>query len=57
MNQIQAGNTEVIEELKKIKQLADRPEGVVLGCYCSPKRCHGDEIKEVIENDKYLLFK
>ncbi|MFA5306045.1 MAG: DUF4326 domain-containing protein [Candidatus Babeliales bacterium] len=24
-----------------------------LGCWCKPKRCHGDFLKKLIEDDKY----
>lgn len=31
---------------KKVEQL----EGTTLACYCKPKACHGDVIKEYIQN-------
>ena len=48
--QLNINNLDIINELKHIKNLAHRPEGVTLGCFCSPKRCHGDTIKYIIEH-------
>ena len=39
---------EVFNEMKKILILS-KTHDVHLKCYCSPKPCHGDVIKEVIE--------
>ena len=49
--QIEDENQVVLSELRRIYLLAKRQD-VILGCYCSPKRCHGDTIKKFI--DKYL---
>ena len=49
--QVQEENKEVLRELRRIYLLAKRQD-VVLGCYCSPKRCHGETIKKFL--DKYL---
>lgn len=49
--QIQEGNQEILKELRRIYLLAKR-QNIVLGCYCSPKRCHGETIKKFL--DKYL---
>lgn len=38
----------IIDELERLYQLALQGD-LVLGCYCSPKPCHGDYIKEVLE--------
>ena len=38
----------VYTEMKKILELS-KTHDVHLKCYCSPKPCHGDVIKEVIE--------
>jgi hypothetical protein len=56
---VHSKDSKVLAELRKIKKLAERQEGVVLGCYCSPKRCHGDEIKKLMEkldDDKHVLL-
>lgn len=46
---IAARDPKVLAELARLRRLAERPEGVILGCYCAPKRCHGDTIRELIE--------
>ena len=47
-DQINHRNPNVLQALDQIKELAARPEGVTLGCFCSPKRCHGDTIKTLL---------
>jgi len=32
-------------EIERLTELAKRPEGVTLLCWCAPERCHGDVIK------------
>ena len=49
--QVQEGNTHILKELRRIYLLA-KIQDIVLGCYCSPKRCHGETIKKFL--DKYL---
>lgn len=29
-----------------------RLKGKILGCYCTPKKCHGDVILEVLNNEQ-----
>lgn len=41
----------VMRELRRLYKLAKQGD-VVLGCYCSPKRCHGDTIKKFL--DRYI---
>lgn len=38
----------VVDELRRIKEAGD----VNLVCWCSPLPCHGDVIKEIVENMK-----
>jgi hypothetical protein len=46
------GDTDVLAELSRIHLIANiKP--VTLGCYCSPKRCHGETIKAFL--DQYLI--
>lgn len=49
--QVQEGNQTLLKELRKIYVLAKQKD-IVLGCYCFPKRCHGETIKKFL--DKYL---
>jgi len=56
---IQAGDPKVMAELWRLLDLARRPEGVTLLCWCAPKQCHGDVIKAALiwldeqhQNDK-----
>jgi len=37
-----------VKELQKIKNLSEKQD-VNLVCFCAPKSCHGDIIKEIIE--------
>lgn len=41
-----------MKELNRLYQAA-KSKDIVLGCFCSPKRCHGDTIKRYL--DKLLL--
>lgn len=47
-DKIETGNGTVIDELNRLKDLSETSD-LVLGCFCSPKRCHGDTIKEILE--------
>ena len=47
--QLAAPGSAVQRELARLRELAERPEGVTLGCFCAPKRCHGDTVR------RYLL--
>ena len=48
---VKQNDPSVMQELRKIYKLAKQGD-VVLGCYCSPKRCHGDTIKNFL--DRYI---
>jgi hypothetical protein len=47
--EIKNGNKEVLDELRRIKDLVVKGEDVVLVCWCKPKACHGDVVKSCIE--------
>lgn len=49
--QINRKNEVVLKELRRIYNIA-KHQDVILGCYCYPKRCHGETIKRFL--DKYL---
>jgi len=38
----------IIKELERLLEIAKQGD-LYLGCWCSPKSCHGDVIKEVLE--------
>lgn len=38
-------------ELLKLKRIHDRKGELTLICWCKPKRCHGDVIKEILERE------
>ncbi len=40
----------VCNALNYIAEEALKPEGVNLQCFCAPKACHGDVIKEIVLN-------
>jgi hypothetical protein len=39
----------VMKELRRLKEIAETGD-LELGCFCSPKRCHGDTIKAFLES-------
>ena len=45
---VKAGDALVMNELRRLYKIAKRGE-LVLGCYCAPKRCHGETIKGFLE--------
>lgn len=45
---ISIGDSLVVNELRRIHRLHLESD-IYLECWCSPKRCHGDYIKEVLE--------
>lgn len=47
LNEIKNRNMDIIYELMKIYKAANTT-GVNLVCYCAPKKCHGDVIKELL---------
>ncbi len=49
--QIKINNKTVLTELSRLYKLA-KNQDLILGCYCAPKRCHGDTIKQFL--DGYL---
>ena len=38
----------VMNELRRLYAIAKQGD-LILGCYCSPKRCHGETIKAFLE--------
>ena len=48
LSKINKKDKEVCDELNKIYKMKE----VNLVCFCKPKSCHGDIIKEVIENKR-----
>jgi len=47
--QLNKNNAEVFIEIRKLLRLAESKD-LVLGCYCYPKRCHGDTIKKYLDS-------
>jgi len=47
-DQLAAENEAVCNEIDRLTALAHQQGGLTLGCFCAPKRCHGDSIKRVI---------
>lgn len=48
--QLLLNNKMIIDELKRIKQLASNKPYFKIGCHCAPKRCHGDTIAYFLNN-------
>jgi hypothetical protein len=45
---VSENDPKVMRALNQIAELAQRLEGVKLKCFCAPKPCHGDFIKEYV---------
>jgi len=50
LDKVEKKDTIVCNELNNIYLRAKKEEGVNLVCFCAPKPCHGDVIKELIES-------
>ena len=48
-------NEAMLSELRSIYKEAQKGD-VNLGCFCSPKRCHCDTIKNFIENQNKRIY-
>jgi len=44
-------NDKVKAEFERVKEF-NRKGGVILICWCAPEKCHGDVIREMIENNE-----
>lgn len=42
------GNQRIIQELDRLAYIAMEEGSLTLRCYCAPKPCHGDVIREVL---------
>ena len=45
---VKNGDERVMNELRRLYRLAKKGD-LVLGCFCAPKRCHGETIKAFLE--------
>jgi len=57
LGQIMAKDEQVLSELSRLRQIAIEKGELRLQCWCAPKHCHGDVIKEIIENLPSLIGK
>lgn len=48
-DQVKDENPAVMAELRRLYHIA-RDGALVLGCFCAPKRCHGETIKRFLES-------
>lgn len=48
LEQIQANNQSIIDEMDRLAHIAMDEGKLVLRCYCAPKPCHGDVIRKVL---------
>ena len=46
--EVQNGNVAIINELYRLAEIV-KNKTLILSCWCFPKRCHGEVIKEMIE--------
>jgi len=49
-NQLKHGNAFISTEYLRLLEMASKGN-LVLICWCAPKACHGDVLKEMIEKD------
>ena len=54
--QIDKGNPVVLDELNRLGNKAIDEKGLVLQCFCYPKSCHGEVIKEKLVKAMYNYF-
>ena len=40
----------ILNELRKIKKLAENKLIFKIGCFCAPRRCHGDPVAYFLNN-------
>jgi len=52
LKDIENKNSDICTELNRIYKLSLKQD-VNLVCFCKPKKCHGDTIKEIIESKIY----
>lgn len=45
--QLQRKNPIIVAEFKRLVRIASQGD-LLLGCFCAPKRCHGDTIKRLL---------
>jgi hypothetical protein len=50
LDKIKEKDESVMTELGRLKDIAESTGELRLQCWCAPKMCHGDVIKEVLEN-------
>ena len=50
-NKVKENYAPVMQELRRIYKIHKQGD-VILGCYCYPKRCHGETIKRFL--DRYI---
>ena len=48
--QVELGNKALLAELYKLAELHKAQGYLILGCYCAPKRCHGETIKRFLDS-------
>lgn len=46
---VTSGDKKVVDELRRLRRLAEEREELVLTCWCAPRRCHADVVKRLIE--------
>ena len=54
--QIDKGNPAVLDELNRLGNKAIDEKGLALQCFCYPKPCHGEVIKEKLVQAMYNYF-
>ena len=47
-HKIKDSNSDIMQELLRIYKIT-KTQDVILGCYCAPKRCHGETIKKFLD--------
>lgn len=53
---IDEGDPVIIDELQRLGNKAITDKGLALRCFCAPKPCHGDIIKDVIIDALYKWY-
>ncbi len=53
---VKGDDSELIDAIADLIIRYSKGEHIVLGCWCKPRDCHLDYIKECIENDIFIMI-
>lgn len=57
LDKISSGDKDIIAAMDELQEKHDNKEILRLVCYCAPKLCHGEVIKELIISGEYKMLR